>query len=613
MLPDQSKWDALDPVAQILTSFKIIPHSSRYTSPILTKDILYRDNPSSDSRLDTHVMRLINRGRQAQFIRKELFQALCVYLLCAFPGLINVDAASITVRILDENGETTPARAWVESKGQRLFEPFAPITVTPYARDRSFSCDGVFTMDLPEGEAVVHVEKGKEYIPVDLSILLGSGENLEKTVQLSKWIDMPSEGWFSADLHVHLGQDDPRILQQLALADDVHLIPAFSFWLRGRGETWESSWPDASYTLPIEVDRNHIVTRNNIEIERIDRNAIPGGTIGATFLYNLNLPVTAEVNGEHFPTDAALSRSAQSHSPDVVLDSDKPSWAETVIGAALGALDTIQVCHNHYHRDSTIPGGWGMIGALTSGESNEAVGDGLFHRTNGLYYRFLNCGFRLGVSGGSAIGVMPVAAGQHRVYAKIDGRMTAAKFWEALKSGRSFATSGPMLSLTADGQGLGTTVTRSSANTRSIKLLATVRSIESLESLQIVHNGLVVASLDLLGKNAAPVLIEELNSELLPQRSGWVIARAFFRAPDGLLRQAHTSPIYISVDQKPIAFVEDAEYMLRWIEVLDSITRKNPDRFPGANEQDAVLANYAEARAVYSQVIKDAEYHWADK
>jgi hypothetical protein len=133
-----------------------------------------------------------------------------------------------------------------------------------------------------------------------------------------------------------------------------------------------------------------------------------------------------------------------------------------------------------------------------------------------------------------------------------------------------------------------------------------------VESLQIVHNGLVVASLNLLGKKPAPVLIEELNSELLPHRSGWIIARAFFRAPDGLLRQAHTSPIYISVDQKPIAFAEDAEYMLRWIDVLDKIARENPDRFPSSVEQDTVLANYAEARAVYSQVIKDTEHHWSD-
>ncbi|MCZ6674816.1 MAG: CehA/McbA family metallohydrolase [Verrucomicrobia bacterium] len=545
-------------------------------------------------------------------ILKGVILALLVAFSGGTPGLMAAESSRLSIRIVDENGTTTPARAWVDVNGQRLFEPSDPDTVTPYARDRSFSCDGSFIMDTPAGNVVVHVEKGKEYLPVDLLIEITPGETVEKTIRLKRWIDMPSEGWYSADLHVHLGQDDPRILRQLALADDVHLVPAFTYWLRGRGETWESQWPDVSFTKPIEVDSQHFITRNNIEIERIDRDSIPGGTIGATFLYNLNLPVTAQVNGEHYPTDAALSRAAQAHSPGVVLDSDKPSWAETVIGAALGALDTIQVCHNHYHRDSTIAGGWGMIGPLAAGESNMAVGDGLFHRTNNLYYRFLNCGFRLGVSGGSAIGVMPVATGHHRVYASIDGRFTAAKFWEAVKAGRSFATTGPMLTLSADGQIMGTTISRTSKDPQPIHLLTTVRSIESLESLQIVHNGRVVASLNLIKKDPAPVLEEELRHALLTNRSGWIAARVFYRAQDGLLRQAHTSPIYVSIDEKPIANIEDAQYMLRWIEVLEAIAREHPDRFPTKTEQEAVLANYDEARGIYSQIIRDAQDHWGD-
>ena len=414
--------------------------------------------------------------------------------ICAFAFAVAAcgaaETARLSIRIVDENGDTTPARAWVEVDGRQFFKPSTPETATAYARDKSFSCDGVFTMELPTGDAVAHVEKGKEYIPVDLAFRVGAGATITRTIKLRRWIDMPSTGWFSADLHVHLGQDNPRILKQLALADDVHLVPAFTYWLRGRGEEWKAAWPDESYTKPIVIDERHLITRNNIEIERINGRAIPGGSVGATFLYNLVRPVTAKQNGEYFPTDAALCRVAQKHSPDVVLDSDKPSWAETVIGAALGALDTIQVCHNHYHRSSTISGGWGMIGPLTPGESNAAGGDGLFHRTNALYYRLLNCGFRLGVSGGSAIGVMPVATGHHRVYAKVEEPLTAEKYWRAVKAGHSFATTGPMLSMTADGRDIGATISRKSTDPRPIKVAATVQSIEKLESLQIVTTAL---------------------------------------------------------------------------------------------------------------------------
>jgi hypothetical protein len=423
-------------------------------------------------------------------------------------------------------------------------------------------------IDVPPGNALVHVEKGKEFIPVDLPVSVESGKTVQRDITVKRWVDMPSAGWYSADLYVHLGHDNQAVLKQLALADDVHLIPPFTYWLRGEGERWRSTWPNDSFNTPTTIDRHDLISRNNLEIERIQSRAIPGGSIGATFLFNLTRPVTAPTYGAYFPTDASLSRATHSHSPNVVIDSDKPSWSETVISAALRALHTIQVCHNHYHRSRTLPGGWGMIGPLSPGESNAAVGDGLFHRTNILYYRFLNCGFRLGVSGGSAIGVMPVPTGYNRVYAKIDGELSAEKMWSAIKTGRSFATSGPMLTMEADGRDMGATITRPSADAAPIKVNARVQSIDSLESIEIVHNGHVAASHDLRDEEPKPAIDYKLSDQLLPKRSGWVAARALYRAPDGLLRQAHTSPIYIAIDGKTTAFAEDARFMLRWIDVL---------------------------------------------
>lgn len=521
--------------------------------------------------------------------------------------------ADITVRIVDEGGSITPARAWVDVGSKRLFRPESPGTVTPYERDRSFSCDGVFTMEVPKGSAVIHIEKGKEFVPVNLSVEIGEEGEIEKTITIKRWINMPQQGWYSADLHVHLGHDDPRVLQQLALADDVHLVPAFTYWLRGRGETWEAGWPDDTYTNPIKVDDQHLITRNNIEVERINSASIPGGFFGATFLYHLNLPVTAGQYGEHYPTDAALCRIARKHSPAAVFDCDKPTWAVTAITAALGTLDTVQVCHNHYHRESTISGGWGMIGPLTPDESNAAADDKLFYRTNALYYRLLNCGFRLGVSGGSAIGVMPVATGQHRAYARVEGQFTADKYWEAVKAGRSFATSGPMIDLKVGGKGIGSTLKLTTTDPTPLICEASVGSIDSLESLQIIQNGEVLATINLPGgQNEDEVIFEALRCEIIPKRSGWVVARALFLAPDGRLRQAHTSPVYLSIDEKPVAFADDAQYMLRWVAVLDKIARTHSERFPSTAIQEEVLADYDEARSRYRRILLEAKTVWGD-
>ncbi|MFT4638560.1 MAG: hypothetical protein ACI8T1_001881 [Verrucomicrobiales bacterium] len=357
------------------------------------------------------------------------------------------------------------------------------------------------------------------------------------------------------------------------------------------------------------IDRNHLITRNNLEIERIHQGATSGGSIGATFLFNLNEPVVFDAYGEHIPTDASLCRDARLQSPDAVFDADKPSWAETVTGSALGALDTVQVCHNHYHRTSTLPGGWGMIGPLAPRESNTAVDDGLFHRTNARYYRLLNCGFTLGVSGGSAIGVMSVPTGHSRVYAKVDGDLTSDAMWEAIKAGRSFATSGPMLSLDLNGQIMGATIARKSTDQEPLKVKTTVRSFQKLEALQIVHDGLIISSTD-LNENQTPPIQKQLTFVLNLKRSSWVIARALFRAADGLLRQAHTSPIYLSVDEKPIAYAEDARYMLRWIDVLENLLHSQPNHIPNETAKLHVLKNYQEARLRYDEIIRAAQTHW---
>lgn len=563
-------------------------------------------------------------GRQPQAIGAHPFvkmkQAIPLLILL-ITGLTGIDAkgeASLTIRIVDAAGNAVAARAWIEldEAGQRFFTPEQPESVTVYAKDRSFSCDGEFTITLPPGKVTVHVEKGKEYTPVDLAVEIPPSGVVERVVTVSRWIDMPAEGWFSADLHVHLGNDSLSVLKQLALSDDVHFVPAFTYWLRGKkNELWSHRWPLGITADPIVVDEHHVITRNNIEIERINRDATPGGIPGATFLFNLRQPVTADRFGEYFPTDASLCREAKTHSPDVVFDSDKPSWAETVIGAALGTLDTIQLCHNHFHRDATISGGWGMIGPLAPGESNDAAGNGLFHRTNDLYYRFLNCGFPLGVSGGSAVGVMPVPTGFHRVYAKIDGPLTAEKMWQSIKAGRSFATTGPILTMTADGREIGDTIKRQSVDDQPVRLVTRVRSIEQLEALQIVHNGRILASRDLNDINPDQVLDETLQQELNPKRSGWIAARCLFRGPDGLLRQAHTSPIYFLVDEKAIAFQKDAEYMIQWIDVLEKIARDKTeiDRFPDSAAREGVLADYTEARGKYEQISRDAQHHWGSE
>jgi hypothetical protein len=65
------------------------------------------------------------------------------------------------------------------------------------------------------------------------------------------------------------------------------------------------------------------------------------------------------------------------------------------------------------------------------------------------------------------------------------------------------------------------------------------------------------------------------------RESGWFLLRARSdRAIEPVLDlypYATTSPIYVTVGDRPVRSAEDAEYFLRWIDRLDSAARANAD------------------------------------
>jgi len=301
-----------------------------------------------------------------------------------------------------------------------------------------------------------------------------------------------------------------------------------------------------------------------------------------------------------------LQISAKESSLHCIINTDKPLWAENVVGVALGLFDVVQICHNHYHRANNLQPGWGMIGLIDDSEKELAGKDEeLFIRTNQIYYRWLNCGFRLGVSGGSAIGVMPVPLGYNRTYAYVEGALTPKKYWQAVKEGRTFATSGPMLTMSANGEDIGATLHLSSKSRSSIQISATVRSIQNLISFEILQNGKIIAKDDLTGFHPKPSFKKTIATTTSPKHRGWIAARVLYKTPQGHWRMAHTSPIYFIVDQKPIASQKDAEYMIKWIDELIKISN-SPGRYPSREKRDKVRAIFLEAREIYETVRKRA-------
>lgn len=546
---------------------------------------------------------------QSNNIKRKLLIIICLAIVLAGqPAALGADTGELSVSVHEPNARIPlPCRAWVSVGDKRFFNPSTK-SCTPYARDRSFSCDGHFIIRVPAGKAVVHIERGKEYLPVDKEIIIVQNQTTEVDITLKRWISMYKEGWYSSDMHCHFGLDNLEILKQLALADDINLEPILTLWNHQRSSTPNDRWPDWQTGSSVYADATHMVSLRNQEIERIGGDSFE--SVGALLMFGLTKPVRMPMQNSKYPCDAVLGLAAKRSSPQCVIDTDKPIWGENVIGVALGLFDSVQICHNHYHRDSTLRLGWGMAADDTDRQDYWGE-DELFYRTNLTYYRFLNCGFRLAVTGGSAMGVMAVPLGCNRTYAKLDGPLTEANYIRAIRAGRTFATSGPMLILTANGLDCGSEIQYSTRSKEPILVKAEVRSIQLLNSLELVYNGKVIKKIDMKHLSPSPMLKQSLIAELKPQRSGWLTARALFTSPDGRMRQAHTSPVYIVVDEKPVASKADAEYMIRWIDRLLQVTNK-PGRYSSDTERADVRAIFQKARKEYESIALKAVEFWAD-
>jgi hypothetical protein len=175
-----------------------------------------------------------------------------------------------------------------------------------------------------------------------------------------------------------------------------------------------------------------------------------------------------------------------------------------------------------------------------------------------------------------------------------------------------------MLTLTANDQPLGSTISVNSTNPQPIQIQLHTRSIDPIQSIRIIHNGRILREHNLpADQRPSPELPLDrtftgaFTGVYTPTRSGWYAAQAVYQLPTGELRQAHTSPIYVTVDDKPTAFAADARYMLRWIDAIEQVAQQ-PDRYPTPEARQATLDAYAEARVVYERVIQTAQTHWGD-
>jgi hypothetical protein len=136
-----------------------------------------------------------------------------------------------------------------------------------------------------------------------------------------------------------------------------------------------------------------------------------------------------------------------------------------------------------------------------------------------------------------------------------------------------------------------------------VKFSAWLRSIVSVDHLQIVCNGHVASDLKLSGVRESA----DITDSIPVSRSGWCVLRAYSdKAEHPILDDyvyATTSPVYLTVAGSTPKATEDAAYFVAWIDRLFTYVEGNKAWNTSA-EKDAVLELLNHARNTYLRIEK---------
>jgi len=435
---------------------------------------------------------------------------------------------------------------------------------------------GTTVLELPPGTYTFEIQRGPEYRVRYGQFVLERGDKDSKQVDMSRFVSMKEQGWWSGELHVHRPLEDMPLLMQ---AEDLHVAPVITWW--NAKNLWEGKQPD-KLVVPVDADRFYNVMAG--EDER-------GG--GALLYFQLEQPLAITTAEREFPSSVEFLLEAKKINPEAHVDIEKPFWWDVPLWIASGKVDSIGIAHNHmWHNGVMADEAWGK--SRDKLKYPNPHGNGRW--TQDIYYNVLDCGLRIPPSAGSASGVLPNPVGYNRVYAYLEGDFTYAKWWEALRAGRVVVTNGPLMRPRVNGELPGHVFEAAAGETVELETTLDLDLREKVEYLELVRDG----------KSVEQVRLDDYKNmnghlpTLTFEESGWMMVRAVTNNPD-TYRFAASGPFYVQIGEQPRISRKAAQFFVDWVnEREQQLKLDNPE------QRKQVLAHIETARKFWQQKVAEA-------
>ncbi len=440
------------------------------------------------------------------------------------------------------DGVTYERRNWVNT---RSIEHHTSVPARPFIAEH-----------LPAGTYTVTIERGKEYFPETLSVVLADDKQMPpQTVALRRWVNMAERGWFSGETHLHRTLRELPVVMQ---AEDLNVAMPLTYWVTQAFTPPSQGNKNQDGEIPdrlIEVDATHVIWPRNTEYE-IFTVGEHRHTLGALFILNHRTVFDKGVPNWRPVAEQARFEGA-------VLDMDKLDWPFGMTLPHMSGATLYELANNHLWRTEFGFTTWNTAAPAFLQPPRGGTGgdeyDWLAY-TLGQYYTLLDAGFRLVPTAGTASGVHPVPAGFSRVYVEIEGPFSYDKWLSGLRAGRSFVTTGPMIFAKLNGQSPGATLPGG-----KVSLNASILSEHPLRQVEVMADGLVITTLTPDTKRTAEgAHHSDVSAEIPVATSGWLCLRCREDRPDGRLRFAHTAPWWIDVPGQPLRPTQvEKDYLLQ--------------------------------------------------
>ncbi|MEW1844760.1 CehA/McbA family metallohydrolase [Nonomuraea angiospora] len=453
-------------------------------------------------------------------------------------------------------------------------------------------------LDVPAVPLTITVARGMEYGEATVELEPRPGE--ERLVELAprRIYDAAARGWYGGDMHVHLNWagDLVGVPADAAAAqhgEDLHVLNLLAGNVSGRRvydrealEHWtdvDLPWSDATHVARMGVEyRNDLLGH----VYAFAPRAAPG-RYHTGFAGDADWPPNADGLRELRGLGALVGYSHPFRTP--IADGDPPKgivspvWRncaarELVADVALGLVDSLDVLTH-----ASIPS------------------------TAAVYRRLIGAGNRLAVTAGTDAMISFTRSdnqsnppGWARVYAQVEGALTARSFAAAVRAGRTFATTGPWLELSVAGHGPGHVL--QAREGQRVRVTATAVGPEVAAVRIRTAEGVRAGAARLAAEpGRAPDEPLTVTADLTMDASTYVVAEVLCDQHPRTLTStgyALTSPVYVEVDGRRVARREDVVWCLEWLDLLEELVRQH-GRLAGAYQFGDHVSLLEQARAVY--------------